>query len=490
MKCGSSASFSQVTSTVGALQRSEGLEFRKVFSADEISEVMTKARPDFRDRAFSPAVTLFGFMHQALNADKSMRQVITRINCDRLAAGKKSVSTDTGSYSEARHKLPIGPIRHLFYKVAQDLEPLAEEKLGPAKTRYRGRKVKVADGSTLLMPDTPANQAAFPQVKKQAKGAGFPIARIAIIFSLFTGAAYDLAIGPYQGKETGEHALLRQLFHCLDKDDILLGDAYFASYFLMALLQSMGIDFLFENHGARKSDYRTGKRLGKKDHIASIKRPAQPDWMDDTVYALLPDKINVREIQVTLERNGCRAKKLSLITSFTDPKLDAKENLANLYGTRWSAETNLRDIKSTLSMDMLRCKTPEMVKKEIWIHLLAYNAIRKIMLEAAVSKGRLPWEISFKAAIQVFNNYSTLWRDKTLCKKFIYAEIVKAISSQIVGQRPGRSEPRKRKRRPKPFPLLKGERQAKKFGANNPRKEIEYMQKNTIFIEVNQTLRA
>jgi hypothetical protein len=374
--------------------------------------------------------------------------------------------------------------------MALQLESIAQQAFQPEHIFFKGRKIKVMDGSTILMPDTLENQKEFPQMISQEEGSGFPIARIAAIFSLATGAVYDLAIGRYKGKETGEHALIRQLFHCLEKDDIVLGDAYYSSYFLMAMLVSLGVDFVFESHGARKSDFRTGKRLGKGDHTVLLMKPIQPDWMSDDLYALMPDTLMTREISISIDRPGFRSKKLSITTSLTISKYVTKEELGAVYACRWAVELNFRDIKTTLQMDMLRCKTPEMVKKEIWIHLLAYNAIRKIMLEAAVKRGVLPWQISFKNAVQTLNHYSTLWHNLGTNKEHVYVCMLDAIGYKLVGNRPGRSEPRKKKRRPKPAKLLHGKRKTSRVEIIASRQHLQNIHKEVIQVRELQTLHA
>ena len=429
-------------------------------------------------------------MQQALSSDKSLQEAVHRINTDRIASGKLPVSSNTSAYSDARQALPIELPRELFYTTALQLENIAQQGFQPEQILFKGRKTKVMDGSTILMPDTGENQREFPQMISQEQGSGFPIARIAAIFSLATGAVYDLAIGRYKGKETGEHALIRQLFHCLEKEDIVLGDAYYSSYFLMAMLIALGVDFVFESHGARKSDFRTGKRLGKGDHTLSLTKPVQPDWMSDDLYALMPDTLLVREISVTIDRPGFRSKKLSITTSLTDSKHATKAELGAVYACRWAVELNFRDIKTTMQMDMLRCKTPEMIKKEIWIHLLAYNVIRKIMLEAAVKRRVLPWQISFKTAVQTLNHYSTLWRNGKVDKNQVYAYMLDAIGCKLVGNRPGRSEPRKKKRRPKPAKLLHGKRNATRVDAIASRKNLKNIQSQIVQVSEQQRLRA
>jgi len=473
---GLSACTAQLSKAVTAIQNKAGLPFKDAFSGEQISTAIAKTVPNYRSRAFPPEVTLFAFMQQALSSDKSLQDAVHRINTDRIAAGKVPVSSNTSAYCDARQALPEALPRELFCSTALQLENLAKEKIPSEKISFKGRKLKVVDGSTTLMADTKENQAEFPQMVSQEQGSGFPIARIAGVFSLATGAIYDLAFGPYKGKQTGEHALFRQLFHCLEKDDIILGDAYYSSYFLMAMLVALGVDFVFESHGARKSDFRTGKRLGKCDHTISLSKPSQPEWMSDEQYALMPDTLKVREVAVTIQRPGFRSKRLKITTSLIDSKYATKEELGAVYACRWAVELNLRDIKTTMQMDMLRCKTPEMVKKEIWIHLLAYNAIRKIMLEAAIKRGVLPWQISFKTTVQTINHYSNLWRCENICKDKIYAFMLAAIGNKLVGNRPGRSEPRKRKRRPKPAKLLHGKRNATRVDAVPVRKNLENLQ--------------
>jgi len=287
-------------------------------------------------------------MHQVLSSDKSLSEGVARINADRIAAGEKPVSSNTAAFSDARQKLPIELPRRLFYGIANQLEEISRQEFGLEQGSFKGRKLKVIDGSTLLMPDTPENQLEFPQIASQEKGSGFPIARFAAVFSLFTGAIIDLAIGAYKGKETGEHALIRQLFHCLESGDIVLGDSYYAAYFLMAMLKAMGVDFVFESHGARKSDFRTGKRNGKNDHNVTLIKPPKPDWMCDDLYALMPDTVCVREISVTIERHGFRSKKISITTSLLDTKMTSKQEIGAIYSCRWAVEVNLRDIKTTM----------------------------------------------------------------------------------------------------------------------------------------------
>jgi len=216
----------------------------------------------------------------------------------------------------------------------------------------------------------------------------------------------------------------------------------------------MEVDAVFPMHSARNFDFRAGKRLGKKDHLARWKKPVKPKWMDEEIYAEYPEYITVREVAVVSNRAGFRSKVRVMMTTFLDPKKVSKNDLGLLYDCRWVVEINLRAIKETMRMDILRCQTPEMVRKEIWIHLLAYNLIRKIIAQAAIKYGgRKPQEISFKLAMQViaaFRQAGIFIKERLKT----YDELLKAIAYKRVGNRPGRSEPRMVKRRPKAFPRL------------------------------------
>ena len=233
------------------------------------------------------------------------------------------------------------------------------------------------------MPDTEENQEAFPQSKAQGIGLGFPLVRMVALISLATGVARDLAMGPYQGKETGETALLRTLWDGLEAGEIALGDRCFASFFGIAGLSQRGVDSLFRMHQRRKFDFRRGRRLGIEDHVETWAKPDRPEWMDAATYDQIPDKMEVRELRVRVDQPGFRVNELVLVTTLLDGGRFAKEQVADLFIDRWNIELDLRSIKCVLQMDVLRCKTPEMVRKEIWMHLLAYNLIRGMMVKAA-----------------------------------------------------------------------------------------------------------
>jgi hypothetical protein len=311
----------------------------------------------------------------------------------------------------------------------------------------------VADGSTVTMPDTPKNQAAYPQQKTQKPGCGFPIARILVIFSLATGTVLDAAIGRYQGKQTGENSLFRKLYDALDEGDIVLADRYFSGWSDIALLQQRGIDAVVRKHQQRRTDFRTGERLGKDDHLIFWPRPQRPKWMSAEQYATLPDELTLREIRINVAQKGFRTKSLVVVTTLLDAEQYPREEIAALYRRRWQAELHLRSLKIVLQMDHLRCKTPERVRNEFYTHLLGYNLVRGVMAAAAFQSGRSPWEISFKGTLQTLDQFLPILLSRVSSEAWCEA-LLTAVAAHVVGNRPDRFEPRLVKRRPKPYKHL------------------------------------
>jgi hypothetical protein len=306
------------------------------------------------------------------------------------------------------------------------------------------------------MPDTADNQAVYPQARTQKLGVGFPIMRIVGLLSLGTAAILDLASGPYSGKETGETALFRALWDSLSSGDIVVGDRYFASYWDLAMLKQRNVDGIYRQHQLRPIDFRRGKRLGRDDHLLVWNKPPRPRWMDEETYRTLDNELTVREVRIRIHRRGWRVEELVVVTTLLDDSLVTREDMAGVYLERWNAEVDLRSIKTTLQMDVLRCKTPEMVRKEISMHLLAYNLIRTVMAQTARLHGLAPREISFKGALQTLNAFRAIYRTTSgTSRERVLSLLMAAIASHSVGDRPGRFEPRAVKRRPKSHALLR-----------------------------------
>ena len=298
----------------------------------------------------------------------------------------------------------------------------------------------------MTLPDTSANQRSYPQQSGQKPGLGYPICRIVGVTCLSSGALLDAAMGGFKGKGTGEQALLRGLLDNFEAGDVMLGDAFYGTYFLLAELQARNVSALFEQHGARRrsTDFRRGKKLGSRDHLITLEKPkARPQWMTAELYQAAPDTLVVRELEV-----GGRV----LVTTLLCPNITPKNALKELYKRRWQVELDIRNLKTTLGMTTLSCKTPEMGEKEMWVYLLAYNLIRLIMAQSALLADVLPRTLSFKHTLQLWQAWDG--NPKQADGQDNTDKLLALVAEQSVGNRPGRIEPRAVKRRPKPYPLL------------------------------------
>ncbi len=422
------------------LEGKSDISLTDILNSEKCQAILGGCR-EFRDRIYTPFTTMFIFIKQVLNPDKSCKKAVAGVVVEQLKAGKK-VSSNTGPYCNARQRLPEETVHGLVKEVG-----VAPTKNAPLQWKPYGRELKVFDGSTVKMPDTKENQEAFPQHKNQKKGVGFPLLRFVVILSMTIGTVLDYAIGSYQGKGTGEQSLLRMIFDCITKGDIALGDCYFPSFFVMADIIKKQADGIFQGQSQRHYDFRKGERLGKNDHIVEWKKPARPEWMDKETYASIPNTILIREFKV--------AGKV-YVTTFLSAKKYKRKELATIYKRRWEVEINLKSIKEIMDMDMLSCKTPDMVIKEIGTHFLAYNFIRILMAEACEAHGALPWQVSFKGTVQLLNEFMPYFLNSNKNQnQIMYNELLALIVKNKVGNRPGRMEPRAVKQRPKPFPRLK-----------------------------------
>jgi hypothetical protein len=438
-----------------AFLQADGLPFGDVLSEEEIEQAFAAENVRFaEDEAdiYTPPLTLWAWLWQVMHADRARSCVaaVARITALCVALGRHPPSPDTGTYCRARAKLPERVLQRLVYGVGDGLESRV-----PGDWLWLGRHVQIGDGSTLLAADTPANQAAWPQARTQKPGVGLPILRLVVLLSLTTGALCGLAIGPYKGKETGEPALLRELLDRFQPGDVFLGDCCYCSYFMLALLLARGVDVVVRQHQCRQTNFRCGQRLGEADHLVAWQRPEQPEWMDDATYATIPQTLSVRELRVRVDVRGFRVQELIVVSTLTDARRYPAAEIARLFRLRWHVELDLRNIKTSLRLDDLRGKTPEMVRREIWVHWLAYNLIRKVTAQAALAGEKLPRELSFASALSA------------VMGAFAHASVAdpprlsalaqtqhRLVTHSRVGHRPNRIEPRAIKRRPKSHKLL------------------------------------
>lgn len=425
--------------------------FRDVLNGGRVAEVLRDTRTDWRSCAWTPQVTVWAFLTQVLSPDHSCRDVVSKLRVQQLATGQMPVSPDTSAYCKARQRLPEELPRELFRRAGEELDRCVarpREFLG-------GRLIRLVDGTTVSMPDTPANQRAYPQQTSQAPGVGFPIARLVALLSYHSGAVCEIAMAPYAGKETGETALLRQLFHQLHAGEIVVGDRYFSNWWTIAMLQERGVDVIAPLHQYRMCDFRRGQRLESEDHVVGWSKPARPAWMSRATWDTLPATLYVRELRVHSDDPTTRVDEITLVTTLLDPAIAPKAQVSQAYHWRWDAELDLRSIKCSLQMDVLRCKTPAMVRKEISMHLLAYNLLRTVLAEAAAEYRVEPRSLSFKGAQQAINAFRpAILLAPCADLPLLYDDLLAIIASHPVRNRPGRVEPRAVKRRPKCLKLL------------------------------------
>ena len=422
----------------------QDLCFTRLLPKEQVEAALERHQVHFRERLYTPLLTIWTFLYQVLASDQSCRAAVARLLAFLCVGGHGSGSAKTDPYCRARQRLPENLLADLARSSGLELHRQVQPMglLG-------GRPIKIADGTTVSMPDTPANQKAYPQQSTQKKGVGFPILRLVGLISLSCGAVLDVAMGPYRGKRTGETSLLRQLLGQLEAGDVLLADAIFSNYWTIALLLWQGVDMVSHHDGKRHVNFRQGQRLGRYDHVVQWHKPVRPFWMSRKLYRALPETLTVREVKVEVSQKGFRCRHLLLVTTLLDAQAYRKEELAMAFRCRWHAELDLRSIKNVMQMDVLRCKSPAMVRKEIWMHLLAYNLIRKLMAQAAAEAGICPRDISFKGTLQTLVAFAAAGWSCPNRRNELYAAVLRAVATHRVNDRPDRVEPRAVKRRPK-----------------------------------------
>ena len=413
----------------------------ELLSRDAVCAIVEEEAGAYRERIYPPLTTLGLFIGQALSADGACQDAVARHLSERTAQGATQCSLSSGPYCKARSRLPLSLIQRLAVSVGEGLEDKSCK-----HWKWRGRSVKLLDGTTVSMPDTQANQAVYPQSGEQQPGLGFPLAMLVALVSLSTGAVLRWATGPCRGKGTGEQALFRTLMPHLTAGDIILVDRFHCTYFTMAMLAAHGVDILTRQHQRRGSDFRQGQRLGHRDRLVTWTRPQRPKWMDQATYAHMPRQLSLRQTEVAGR---------VLVTTLTDARSVTPLDLDALYRQRWQVEVDLRSIKAVMGMDILRAKSPAMIDKEIAVHLLAYNLVRGIMARAAAGAQMIARALSLKGALQLllaFQQHLRWAGRKTV--EIMNAHLLGAISAMKLPIRPGRIEPHAIKRRPKNHALL------------------------------------
>ena len=433
------------------LKQQPGLPFLDLLCRALVEDRCRQLNHPWRRRTYTPWVTLGLFLSQVLSDDHSCDEAVDRFQKLRYDQGLPAVSTESTSSCDARQRLPERLAWDLVRHTGRSIHEQADE-----AWTFHGRAVKIIDGSTVSMPDTPENQSEYPQQTTQSPGVGFPIARLLVVFSLAVGAVLEAVVGPYQGKQTSELALLREVIDQFRRGDIALADRFFCSYWVIAALQARGVDVVVRLHQCRTADFRRGRRLGREDHLVTWPKPAQrPDWMSRAEYEAMPERLVVRELRVRVADKTKRVRSLVIVTTMLDAKAYRAKAVGDLYRQRWHAELDLRSLKSEMEMEVLRTKSPEMVRKEVAMHLLAYNLIRGIMAEAGRSGGVKPRRLSFTGATHTVRCFEEVYLYDPVRIRADLPHLLELVVKKRVGDRPDRYEPRAVKRRPKPHPLLR-----------------------------------
>jgi len=402
--------------------------------------------PNSRERIFSFRRTFFGFLHQVLNPNCPCRQIVLQIQALFAFHEQLLVDAGTSAYCQARKRLPLDILTRLRVASAAAADKKSD--------LWQGLQPKLIDGTTVSMPDTAKNQRAYPQPRSQKPGCGFPLMKLLCVFSLASGALLACARG---NKHQSELRLLKGLLDYFKRGDLVVADRGFCSYVVLALLLLRGVSSVFRLHHSRPCDLRRGKRLGKNDRLFSWRKPPQkPAWLPQCWWKSISKHMTVRVIRFRLYSPGFRTESVTLLTTLLDPSQYSAQAIAQLYGRRWKIELWFRDIKTSMGMEVLRCKSPQMIHKELEMFFIAYNLIRFLMVQACASNDASLDRTSFKAAVDAVREFSIIISQAHSKKKQrrLIALLLEAIARNEVPERPGRVEPRAIKRRPKPYDRL------------------------------------
>jgi hypothetical protein len=420
---------------------------------------------------YSAPLTLWAWLSQLLSGSRSCLAASTRVLVLCYSLGRPLPSANTGAYCKARAKLPVPFLRELTTDLGRQIEARA-----PEHWKWHGRNVRFADGSIVLLPDTKENLQEFPQQRSQKPGTSYACMRLVVLLAFATAVLLDCACGPYRGKGSGEISLLDSLLERLQAGDVLVGDRYYGSYGLLGLLLGRGVDGCFRLPVAREEEFRRGRRLGKDDYLHTWTKPeCRPKWISKDAWDKLPDTLAVRLVHFRVSKRGFRTQSVYLVTTLLNHRIYTLSDLAGLYRERWHAELDIRAIKQGLGMKLLSCKSPEMVRAELWSHLLAYNLTRCALAQAALEQGLKARQLSFKAGAQTLDAFRWLLSCQEEAEGGVPQALAQALSAALgahrVGNRPDRWEPREIKHRQRKYPELKKSRQQRRAELEQPAAE-------------------
>lgn len=457
--------FTQFQEKLHRLRRSTLSELSHIFDGliplDKLSSRVKGAHS--RTRIYSHSVSFFGFLHQVLSPGTPCREVVRKVQSFCSEKKLPLPDSDNAAYCRARGKLSDEVLETIHTHVSEKVQRRVLE-----DQRWKGRDVKVIDGTGITLPDTAENQKEFPQPSRQLPGCGFPVMKVVACFCLASGALLKWVETELKRHES---RILVKFIKFFRPGDVVLTDRGFSSYGNLAALSAKGVDAVMRVHQARKLDYRKGKALGPLDRLVEWVKPQRPKDWDEDHWASLPAVMTLRIVRIRIEVQGFRVRQYDLVTTLLDASDYTVDDLAELYFRRWAVELFFRHIKTTMGMEMLRCKTPRMVRKELRMFIIAHNLIRALMQEAASLYQCDLKRLSFKATVDTLRQFSYAiyaTKDAPRTRNRIINEMLLIIADEKVPLRENRSEPRALKKRPKPFQRLMCHRS--KFKVSKSRK--------------------
>ena len=389
-----------------------------------------------RERIYTPWVTFVSFLGQVLTRGSSCRQAVRKVQAWSVADKRPRPDDNTSAYCQARARLSPDTLRAAHEELGEWSGRRTKE-----AWRWCGRPVKVLDGCGVSMPDTAQNRARWPYAGGQKPGCGFPTAQMAGLFCLATGRLVRFALDTWKAHEI---RVARRLVDWIEKGEVLLTDRGFCGWGFIALLRRKGVDVVMRAHQARRLK---GRRM-------TWAKPQRPKTWTQALWRRLPAVLEVRLVRFRVAVPGFRTHEVILVTTLLDEQAYPGEAIAALYRRRRAVELCFRDIKTTLGLDVLRCQSPELIEKEVWLQAIAYNLVRALMLEAAWTHGVSLERLSFKGTVDTLRQWTPLFAPRMFAFKRARQELLRIIAADQVPDRPDRVEPRARKRRPKCYQLL------------------------------------
>lgn len=453
--------------------QADGLPLGEILDSPLIAEVFEEENVRFGiadEDVFTPAITLWAAVSQFLflGPGRSCKAAAGRVVSLWAQISGRIVAQNAGNFCRAKAKIPVAVVRKITRRLAHQAElqagkfddlrlPLdalqAEERQSPSvieqiRTQPLGGRIILVDGFTVDAPDTPENQAKYPQNPAQAEGLGFPILRCVCLISLTTGLLIDLAYAPYSGKGTGETALLAQLKGSLRRGDTLIADSYYCTYWLLAMCSRLGVHVVMKNHHKRDDDPLGAKRHSDSERTVQLLRPPRPTWMSKRDYQRTQKQLGLRLVDVKADQAGSRSEGFTIATTMLDREAFPAPWVAALYTGRWTVELDIDSIKCTMGLEHLRAQSPEGLERDLWTGLLTYNLVRLKMLQSGYAAGREIRSMSFTETYQLLSTNWLLCACTGVSETMATAAQAQGVCA-VVGNRPGRVEPRENKRRPK-----------------------------------------